>query len=73
MEPEWTSLLVCPFCKGKLSFQITKKESEFWCLYDGIAFPCKGTTPLFLNTFARTLSVDEKLTASKKRKVRQRD
>lgn len=61
MDAEWTSLLVCPFCKGKLQFRQKAKVSEFWCLYDGLAFPCEGTTPIFLEGHARTLSADEKL------------
>lgn len=53
------SILVCPVCKGKLDYQ--KERDELWCRADALAFPVKDDIPVMLESQARTLSSDEKL------------
>ena len=64
MDKKLLSLLVCPICKGPLTFD--KAKQELWCHADKLAFAIKDDIPVMLVDEARPLSADE-LAASKKR------
>ncbi|WP_027966550.1 Trm112 family protein [Halomonas halocynthiae] len=58
MDKQLLAMLVCPLCKGKLSYE--RDASELWCRYDGLAYPVRDGIPVMLPEQARQLSVDEK-------------
>jgi uncharacterized protein YbaR (Trm112 family) len=47
-------ILVCPVCKGKLSY--SKKRQELECSYDQLAFPIRNGIPILVTMDARRLS-----------------
>lgn len=49
------SLLVCPLCKGKLSYDNEKKE--LICRFDHLAYPVRNDIPLMIAEEARRLDV----------------
>jgi len=57
MDKKLLSLLVCPLCKGPLSFY--KAKQELWCRADKLAFAIKDDIPVMLTDEARTLSAAE--------------
>ena len=57
MDKKLLSILVCPVCKGPLTFDKTKQE--LWCRADKLAFAIKEDIPIMLVEEARTLSEDE--------------
>ena len=59
VDKKLLAILVCPLCKGELSYQ--REAEELWCRVDGLAFPIKDDIPVMLDTEARALSTDEKL------------
>lgn len=59
MDKKLLAILACPLCKGELKFD--KKRQELVCKRDGLAFPVRDNIPVMLETEARTLTIDEKL------------
>ncbi|MBT5229927.1 MAG: Trm112 family protein [Methylococcales bacterium] len=57
MDKALLEILVCPVCKGKLSFD--KKAKELVCKGDRLAFPIKDDIPVMLEGEARALSAEE--------------
>lgn len=53
------SILVCPLCKGALKYE--KDAEELVCKVDALAFPIQDDIPVMLESEARQLSTDEKL------------
>lgn len=51
------SILVCPICKGDLSYD--KSAKELICSIDKLAFPIKDDIPIMLSDEARNLSPEE--------------
>lgn len=51
------SLLVCPQCKGKLTYD--EKHQELICRFDRLAFPIKDDIPVMLVDEAREVSSEE--------------
>ncbi len=46
-------LLVCPLCKGKLTYD--KENQELVCQFDRLAYPIKDDVPMMLPDEAREL------------------
>ena len=59
MDKNLLAILACPLCKGELKFD--KERQELVCKRDGLAFPVRDNIPVMLETEARTLTIDEKL------------
>lgn len=59
MDKKLLAILACPLCKGELKFN--KEQQELVCKVDGLAFPIRDDIPVMLETEARTLTTDEKL------------
>lgn len=59
MDKKLLSILACPLCKGELKYDA--EASELICKADGLAFPVRDNIPVMLDTEARTLTTDEKL------------
>ncbi len=57
MDTHLLSLLVCPACQGKLSYQPDRQELV--CIAEGIAFPIRDDIPVMLIEETRHLSLDE--------------
>lgn len=62
MDKQLLAMLVCPLCKGKLSFE--RDSDELLCRYDGLAYPIRDGIPVMLPEQARQMDVDEKLPPS---------
>jgi len=52
------SILVCPICKGALSYD--KAAKELICYGDAIAYPIKEGVPVMLRDEARELLPEER-------------
>lgn len=52
-------MLVCPACKGPLSYQAQTQPKELWCRAEKLAFPIIDDIPVMLLDKARTLSLAE--------------
>jgi len=52
-------ILVCPVSKGPLEY--IKDKDELVCRSSGLAYPIRDGIPIMLQTEARKLSADEKL------------
>jgi len=61
VDKKLLAILVCPLCKGRLTYQ--KDMAELWCRVDGLAYPVNDDIPVMLDTEARQLSADEKLSS----------
>lgn len=57
MENSLLEILVCPNCKGRLSY--LKAQQELICLAEGYAFPIRNEIPIMLVEEARTLGLEE--------------
>jgi uncharacterized protein YbaR (Trm112 family) len=57
VDKKLLDILVCPSCKGPLSFD--KKKSELVCKPDRLAYPIRDDIPVMLEDEARKLSDDE--------------
>lgn len=57
MNPKLLDLLVCPVCKGTLTWK--KSAHELVCLACRIAYPIRDDIPVMLPEEARPLEVDE--------------
>ncbi|MAM87456.1 Trm112 family protein [Allohahella sp. A8] len=59
MDKKLLSILACPLCKGDLKFD--REKQELICRPDGLAFPIRDGVPVMLESEARTLTTDERL------------
>lgn len=50
-------LLVCPVCKGELTYK--KEENELICRADRLAYPIRDEIPVMLEEEARRISLEE--------------
>jgi uncharacterized protein YbaR (Trm112 family) len=57
MNKQLLEILVCPICKGKLSYD--KTANELLCQADRIAFPIRDDIPVMLEDQARQLNEGE--------------
>lgn len=58
MDKKLLSILVCPVCKGPLSY--LREQNEMICYADALAYPVRDGIPVMLENEARTLSSDER-------------
>lgn len=59
MDKRLLDILVCPLCKGPLTYD--KKRAELICRADRLAYPIRDDIPVMLEAEARKLT-DEELT-----------
>lgn len=59
MDKKLLDILVCPNCKGKLTYQ--KKAKELICPADRLAYPIRDGIPVMLEEEARSLPADEEI------------
>lgn len=57
MDKKLLDILVCPICKGPLSYDKTKVELV--CRVDRLAYPIRDDIPVMLEDEARQLTEDE--------------
>lgn len=57
MDKKLLDILVCPICKGPLSYDKTK--AELVCRADRLAYPIRDDIPVMLEDEARQLTEDE--------------
>jgi uncharacterized protein YbaR (Trm112 family) len=60
MDSKLLEILVCPLCKGPLSYD--KKTQELICPVDRLAYPVRDDIPVMLVEEARELPADEEIT-----------
>ena len=53
VDKKLLSILVCPVCKGELTYD--KEADELLCAVDRLAFPVREDIPVMLETEARHL------------------
>ena len=58
LDQKLLSILVCPLCKGELSYQ--REAAELICRADALAFPVRDGVPVMLTGEARQLSLEER-------------
>ena len=58
MDKKLLSILVCPVCKGQLTY--LREQNEMICYADALAYPIRDGIPVMLENEARTLSTDER-------------
>lgn len=58
MDKKLLSILVCPVCKGPLTY--LREQNEMICYADALAYPVRDGIPVMLENEARTLSSDER-------------
>jgi uncharacterized protein YbaR (Trm112 family) len=59
VDPRLLEILVCPLCKGKLTYR--KEASELICKADRLAYPVKDDIPVMLEEEARKLPPEEEV------------
>jgi uncharacterized protein YbaR (Trm112 family) len=59
VDPKLLEILVCPLCKGRLTYR--KDANELVCRPDRIAFPVKDGIPVMLEEEARKLPPEEEV------------
>jgi uncharacterized protein YbaR (Trm112 family) len=57
MDRRLLDILVCPVCKSPLVYR--RKEQEFVCTGDRLAFPIRDGIPVMLEDEARSVSLEE--------------
>ena len=57
MDPKLLEILVCPLCKGPLTWR--KDAGELICKGDRLAYPVRDDIPVMLEEEARELAPDE--------------
>lgn len=57
MDRRLLDILVCPLCKGRLVYR--RREQEFVCLADRLAFPIHDGIPVMLEDEARPIALEE--------------
>ena len=55
MDKTLLEILVCPVCKGKLNYDVEKKE--LLCRFDRLAYPVVNGIPVMMAEKARAYSV----------------
>jgi uncharacterized protein len=58
MDRRLLGLLVCPLCKGELTYR--KNANELICYADALAFPVRDGIPVMLEEEARELTPEER-------------
>lgn len=53
MKQKLLDILACPKCKGTLEFD--KKNQQFICIVDKLAYPVRDGIPVLLETEAKDL------------------
>jgi uncharacterized protein YbaR (Trm112 family) len=63
VDPKLLEILVCPLCKGKLTYRknASQDASELICKADRLAFPVKDGIPVMLEEEARKLPPEEEV------------
>jgi uncharacterized protein YbaR (Trm112 family) len=59
VDPKLLEILVCPLCKGKLTYR--KDAAELICKADRLAYPVKDGIPVMLEEEARKLPPQEEV------------
>ncbi len=62
MNQSLLEILVCPSCKGPLSYQKNNAHNnhpELWCRAEKLAYPIIDSIPVMLLEQARNLSLEE--------------
>ena len=59
VDPKLLEILVCPLCKGKLTYR--KEASELVCKVDRLGYPVKDGIPVMLEEEARKLEPTEEV------------
>ena len=59
MDKKLLEILVCPLCKGPLTFD--KSNKELICKVDRLAYPVRDDIPVMLEEEARQLDADEEV------------
>jgi uncharacterized protein len=57
VDKKLLDILVCPVCKGPLTYD--KKKAELLCKADRLAYPVRDDIPVMLEDEARKLSDEE--------------
>lgn len=57
MDKKLLEILVCPVCKGALTYD--RARAELVCRVDRLAYPVRDDIPVMLENEARTLAEDE--------------
>lgn len=57
MDPRLLEILVCPICKGPLTWR--REAAELVCKADRLAYPVKDGIPVMLEEEARKLAPQE--------------
>ncbi|MDZ7748597.1 MAG: Trm112 family protein [Halofilum sp. (in: g-proteobacteria)] len=57
MDRRLLDILVCPLCKGPLVYR--RREQEFVCTADRLAFPIRDGVPVMLEDEARAVPLEE--------------
>lgn len=57
MDPKLLDILVCPLCKGPLTYH--RDAQELVCRADRLAYPIRDGIPVMLEEEARRLPADE--------------
>lgn len=57
MDKKLLDILVCPLCKGPLTYD--KAKAELVCRADRLAYPIRDDIPVMLEDEARKLSAEE--------------
>jgi len=59
MDKKLLEILVCPLCKGSLTYD--KSAKELICKVDRLAYPVRDDIPVMLEEEARQLEADEEV------------
>jgi len=57
MKKDLLEILVCPLCKGKLTYDQPKQELQ--CHFDKLGYPIREGIPIMLENLARNLEIEE--------------
>lgn len=57
MDRRLLDILVCPLCKGPLVYR--RRDQEFVCTADRLAFPIRDGVPVMLEDEARSVPLEE--------------
>ena len=57
LEKTLLDILVCPICKGNLTYQQDKQE--LICFVDKLAFPIEDDIPIMIPEMARNLETEQ--------------
>ena len=59
LDKNLLEILVCPLCKGKLTY--VKARGELICKMDRLAYPIRDEIPVMLESEAREVPADEEI------------